>query len=614
MRSLVLILLSGIFIYAAEPDSLQVYQMQDSIVVIANRYQASPKNLTYSYQVIPKERIEALAGHSAMELVDIEYPSAFILSKNSMGYGVGTAGAGLLNLRGQGGKPNTGVLVLLNGHPDFMGIFGHPLPDVYGMEDIQQVEILAGPASTVFGNSAFGGVINLVSGPDFRQTLKLKAEGGSFRTFNLSMNLARNFGNHGIFFTVNRKKSDGHIDKTSFESLHFQGGWQYILNNTWSVSLQGRYVPYKFDDPSRGNIDNLNLGTYGNIQRGTGELIVKNSSEKLKGSTQMYANFGHHEFFDGFISDDRTIGFSSYQNYLYNDQLSIAAGSDVIHYDGQAYNDFAKMPNGNPIVNEDEHALTSIGLYAVGFYNPYKTISFKGGLRYQYNSLPLTNISPTLGVTINLFPALQTFANYQSGFRSPTLMELYLFPSANEDLKAQKINSYEFGGMYIWNSYNFLRVSFFNNQADNLIQAVPNMPPPPVETFRNSGKAAQWGFEASVQQHLTHELGFSLAYSYLDPDDLTLYNPKHQIKYMTSWSYRDLNFILYGKYVQDLFAANNSQAKLPDYNIVNISASYKILNYEIYIKFNNVLDRRYLVLTDYEAPGFNWRTGLRLNF
>ncbi|MCB0282959.1 MAG: TonB-dependent receptor [Calditrichae bacterium] len=613
MRIVISIFLSCVTMYAGQLDSLKVYQMQDSIVVVANRYQVSPKNLTNNYLVIPKEQIEALAGHSAMELVDIEYPSAFILSKNSMGYGVGTAGAGLLNLRGQGGKPNTGVLVLLNGHPDFMSIFGHPLPDVYGMDDIRQVEILAGPASTVFGNSAFGGVINLVSGPDFDHTVKLKAEGGSYGTYNLSMNVARNFGKHGLFFTINRKKSDGHIDKTSFESLHFQGGWQYILNNTWSVSVQGRYVPYKFDDPSRGDIDNLNLGIYGDIKRGTGELIVRNTSSWLNGSTQVYANFGHHEFFDGFKSDDRTLGFSSYQNYLFSEQLSLAAGSDIILYNGRAENAFAKMPNGNPIVNEDDHSLTSFGLYLVGFYNPVKTISLKGGLRYQYNTLPLTNITPTLGLTFNVLPAVQMFANYQSGFRSPTLMELYLFPSANEDLKAQKINSYEFGGMYSWQKQNSVRLSLFSNHASNLIQAVPNMPPPPPETFRNSGKADQWGMEAQIKQHLTRELGVSLAYSYLDPDDLTLYNPKHQIKYMTFWNYHDFNLILHGKYVQDLYAANHSLAKLPDYNIVNIAASYRIMDYEIYAKLNNLLDRHYLVLTDYEAPGFNWRSGIKIS-
>ena len=429
----------------------------------------------------------------------------------------------------------------------------------------------------------------------------------------MGVNLNRKFGNHGIFLTANQKKSDGHLDRTSFESLHLQGGWQYKLNNIWSVSLQGRYVPYKFDDPGRGDVDNLNLGTYGDIERGTGELILRNSAEKLKGSTQVYANYGHHEFFDGFISDDKTYGLSSYQNYLINEKISIAAGSDLIHYSGQASNDFARLPNGQPVVNEDEHSLTSFGLYLLGFYNPVSLISFKGGIRYQYNSLPLTNISPTLGMTLNLHRNFHLFTSYQSGFRSPTLSELFLFPSANEELEAQQINSLEVGGIYKWGNFNSLRISVFGNKVENIIQSVPNQPPPPLETFRNSGDAEQWGVEGQLKQYITQNVGISLGYSYLDPDGLTLYNPRHQIKYMAFGNYYNLSLIIYGKYVQDLYADNSFKQPLPDYNIINLSASYSFLDHEVYIKLNNILDRDYLMVPEYKSPGLNWRIGTRIN-
>ncbi|HHJ53852.1 MAG TPA: Plug domain-containing protein, partial [Caldithrix abyssi] len=130
----------------ARNDSLKIYNLGDSIVVVGNHYETSLKNMAYNYQIIPADQVKRLAIHSALEVIDMEFPSAFVMEKKVLGYGVGTEGAGQLYLRGLGGQPNTGVLVLLNGHPDFMGIFGHPLPDVYGIDDIQQVEILSGPA------------------------------------------------------------------------------------------------------------------------------------------------------------------------------------------------------------------------------------------------------------------------------------------------------------------------------------------------------------------------------------------------------------------------------------------------------------------------------------
>ena len=161
---------------------------------------------------------------------------------------------------------------------------------------------------------------------------------------------------------------------------------------------------------------------------------------------------------------------------------------------------------------------------------------------------------------------------------------------------------------------NSLRISLFQNKADNLIQTVPNQTPPPPETFQNSGKANQWGIEGQLKQNISDDISISLGYSYLDPDNLTLYNPKHQIKYMAFWNYYNFSFIAYGKYVQQLYAANDFKDHLPDYNIVNATASYKIMQHEVYIRLNNILDRKYFVLKDYRAPGFNWSIGSRLNF
>ena len=170
-------------------DSLKVYDSQDTIVVVADRYQLPLKNLTYTHQVIPANIVSTYGTHSALELVDMSFPSAFTLDKKVIGYGVGPDGGGSVNIRGQGGKPNSGLLVLINGHPDIMGLFGHPLPDVYGIDEIDQVEILAGPTSTVFGSNAMGGVINIKTRPNYTKWFRFSAEGGSFNTYNLGLSL-----------------------------------------------------------------------------------------------------------------------------------------------------------------------------------------------------------------------------------------------------------------------------------------------------------------------------------------------------------------------------------------------------------------------------------------
>ena len=585
------------------PDSVVTIQSEDSIVVVANRYQVSAKALSYSYEVVNQDQIQSMSNHSALEMVDMNFPSSYILEKKVMGFGVGDAGAGLVTIRGMGGKPNTGVLVLLNGHPDFMGIFGHPLPDVYGIDDIQRVEILAGPASTVFGNHAMGGVVNLVTEPDYQHLAKVSLEGGTFNSFNMGLNLSKRFGKNGIYLNLRHKKSDGHIAESSFESYQFNGGWSMQINPVFNISARARYVPYKFDDPVRANNDPAGLSTYGDIQRGMGEIILSNDMKSLRGSAQIYTNFGHHKFYDGFESNDFNYGLSIYQNWLTGTNYSLAFGTDLMQFGGKAKNEFAHKPNGDPIVNENQHDITSSGTYVMGFYTPVEFISLKGGARYQFNSLSTTNLSPMAGISFLPYSSIQLFANYQNGFRNPTPMELYLFPSANEDLNPEEENSFEAGILYQFAHNSHVRISAYHNRITNRIMAINNH-------FTNSDSANQWGIESQFRVQLNSFLGTQISYSYLNPDGITSYNPKQQFKYVLQAKYGIYRFNIYGKYVNGLYAADYSGLPLPDYHVVNMSFSVLLKLFNAHLRVLNVLNRDYKVTPDYDAPGTDVQIGI----
>lgn len=56
-----------------------------------------------------------------------------------------------------------GLLVLIDGHPQYMGLFAHPISDAYQSFLAERVEVLRGPASVLYGSNAMGGVINIVT-------------------------------------------------------------------------------------------------------------------------------------------------------------------------------------------------------------------------------------------------------------------------------------------------------------------------------------------------------------------------------------------------------------------------------------------------------------------
>lgn len=92
-----------------------------------------------------------------------QVPGLFTTSRGVMGYGVSNGAAGGISLRGIGGSPTTGLLVLIDGHPQYMGLMGHPIADAYQSMLAEKVEVVRGPASVLYGSNAMGGVINIVT-------------------------------------------------------------------------------------------------------------------------------------------------------------------------------------------------------------------------------------------------------------------------------------------------------------------------------------------------------------------------------------------------------------------------------------------------------------------
>jgi len=610
MNKIISLLLLSVFLWPGQnqaqetEENIKVYNLQDTIVVVADRFKLPLKDLTYTYEVIPAQRIRAMTKHSSIELIDMALPSAFTVDDKIIGFGVGRDAAGSVNIRGQGGKPNTGMLVLLNGHPDFASLFGHPIPDMYGFDDVDQVEILAGPTSSVFGSQAMGGTINIKTGPNFRHLIRASAEAGSHDTYTLGFTVAKKLEKQGFFITARHDHTKGHIAQSSFDSYRIQTGWQYQFNKIWRLELQGRYVPFEFDEPVREG-DPAGLDTYGKIKRGTGEIILVNEGRTWEGSTQIFGNWGDHRFYDGFNSKDFTFGLSSYQQLNLNENWKIALGGELMSYGGMAEN--ALTPPG--IVDDASHKIKSAAAYGLALFNPFSDLSLKMGLRYQYSSLSLQNFSPVAGLTYRLFTGLQLFANYQSGFRYPTLNELYLFPTSNPDLEEESIRSFDTGLITYWSKRNSFRVSVFTNRVEHIIQLLANPSAPPPFYYVNSGDARQTGVEIQLNYGLFNGFDTQLSYSYLDPDKLTAFNPKHQIKYMFSYLAGKLRTMLYGKYVDQLFTTNHGEGRLPDYNLLNMVISYDLNNWVINLKLYNLLDRTYYAQPLYPAPGFYFLGG-----
>ncbi|MCZ7557032.1 MAG: TonB-dependent receptor [Bacteroidia bacterium] len=599
--SLLITVVSPLALLAQDASDARLYQLRDSVLIVASRYASPLSREANSIVVIDGKDITRIADHSILEMLKWQVPSAFVLQTRVGGYGVGTAGTGAVYLRGMGGKPNTGIAMLVDGHPDFMGIFGHPLPDAYGMEDVERVDVLLGPASTVFGSNALGGVINLVTSDASRNLLRVSAEGGSWGTYSTTLGASRVFGDHGVQLTLGRNGTDGHIAQTSFTGMRVQAGYDWKFSDAWRLSFRGRHVPFTFDDPTR-STDPAGLGTYGNIKRNMGQIILHNRTGDVQGSTQIYLNSGHHEFADGFVSDDQAYGLSSYQQWRLASSVSVAMGTDLISYGGKTN------------VDNKEYSLQTAGIYALAMYSPLDILHLRAGMRYQYHSLELNSLAPSAGVSVTPIGGLRVFANVQSGFRHPTPRELYLFPPANASLREEKTLGYEAGAEYLLPEGS-LRVAWFRTDATDLIATVANPSPPPPMRNLNVLDVQMSGLEVSAQYRILPYLLGRVSWSGIEPGDFTAYNPSQQFKYMLTLLAGPIHGSIAGQYVHELFAGNKNTLPLADYHTLDVTLSWITpWGVEPYLKGRNILDRTYNLLPGYAAPGVHFLAGFRYAF
>ncbi|MEA4937151.1 MAG: TonB-dependent receptor [Paludibacter sp.] len=603
MKPIFICLFGGLlfFQFLSAHNNLRDSVHLDEIVVTGAKFETSRKLIPLSVSQISTQNIEQSGRYNVLQTLSAYVPGIFITERNILGFGVATGGSGAVNIRGVGGSPNTQVLVLIDGHPQYQGLFGHPLPDAYVSSDVEKVEIIRGPASVLYGSNAMAGAINIITRKQQKEGFSGSANAvyGSYNTQKYAATVGYKKDKFHLFASANYGSTDGTRENTDFRIMngYLKGGYDW--NEHWKIAADVNFAQYNANDngpvyaPALFNID---------ILRGKTALSVENKYEKTEGAFKIYHNFGDHVLSDGFVSSDRNSGLMLYQTYHLFTTTHLTAGLDAKQFGGTANRGFSA--NQLKTINE-------FAGYSLVRQQLFKIVDFNAGLRFEYNSVYGKEWVPMAGAVLRAGKTSSLKTSLSKGFRSPTIMELYLY-APNPDLKPEKMMNYEIGWLqsFVGDKLS-TELTTFMSKGENMIQVVGVGP---TAKRQNVGVFTNTGVEFAIRYAPDSRFNMHANYTFLDMDKPVVGAPRQQLNAGLNYQYKMFNLNLNVQHVEELYPSVNPLRK-QNFTLLNSRVSAKPQkNIEVFLAGHNLLNQTYEINDGYPMPEINFHGGLNINF
>ena len=598
----------------------------NEVVVTGTRSETDVRHLPMTVSVVGRPQLEASQQTSVLPVLNSQVPGFFSTSRGVMGYGVATGASGQMSLRGiggpaQAGLPTTGLLVLIDGHPQYMGLMGHPIADAYQTMMAERVEVLRGPASVLYGSNAMGGVINIV-------TRKMQEDGirtninigaGSYGSIQTEATNRIRKGRFSSTVTASYNRTDGHRADMAFEQYGGYAKLGYDFTDNWKV--WGDVNVTRFNATNPGSVMKPYIDNDQRITRGMTSFALENYYEKTSGALSFFYNWGDHWINDGyqpggeplqyrFNSNDQMLGVSWYQSVQLFQGNRLTVGADYFHFGGEAWNQFF-----------DGHRETSANksLNEVAGYVDFRQdiaawLTLDAGARVDYHSQTGTEFIPQVGLAFHLPENAEIKAMASKGFRNPTIRQMYMFPPQNPDLKPEKLWNYElsFSQRLMDNRLSYgLNVFYIN--GENLIIRLPN-PNGSGMLNQNSGEIENWGAEANVGYQFNPVWSVMANYSWLHMENPVLASPEHKLYGGVNFRKGRWSASTGIQYVKGLYTDLDAATK-ENFVLWDMQGSFKATNYlSFYVRGENLLAQRYEINAGYPMPKATFMGGVNINF
>ena len=604
-------------------DPIQIHE----VVVTGTRNETDIRHLPMTISVIDRKQIEQSMQPSILPILTQQVPGLFITARGIMGYGVSGGAAGGMSLRGIGSGSGR-LMVLIDGHPQYMGLMGHPIADAYQSLMAERVEVLRGPASVLYGSNAMGGVINIVTRQLHEEGVKtnLNLGYGSFNTLQSEVTNRIRKGGFTSLISGSYNRTDGHRRNMGFEQYGGYAKLGYEFSPYWNIRGDVNVTHFNASQP--GEVTDPMIDADQSITRGMTSVAVENRYERTSGAVSFFYNWGDHWINDGytanpddknnpkpyrFDSHDDMMGISWYQSAQLFTGNRLTAGVDYYRFGGKAQNRYVEGERNG----EREHIVDKVQHEIAGYIDFRQDIShwltLDAGIRIDHHSHIGTEWIPQAGLSFHLPGSIELKASAGKGFRYPTIREMYMFPPKNPDLRPESMWNYELAfAQRLLDGRLSYGINVFYIDGKNLIVAVPRAGATPLNM--NTGKIDNTGVEAEAAYRIHPHWSVETNYSYLHMDNPVLGAPEHKFYAGAMFSKNRWTVSTGLQYVANLYT-DVDHVQTEDFVLWNINGSLKVTEwFDIWARGENLLAQRYEINAGYPMPKATIMAGINVKF
>lgn len=580
----------------------------DEIVVTATRTEVQGAVIPGSVTVITSKEIEARQVSTVPDLLR-DVPGLDVVQRGGLG------GSTTVSMRG-GNAGHT--LVLIDGvrvNSLTLGFFDFADLTV---DNIERVEIIRGPLSTLYGSDAISGVIQIFTKKAKGSSGTLSLEVGSYGTMRETISTELNKDQYNLSLTASRMdaegfsalkagaEKDGYKNTTVSSRIGINRGGATRIDLTARLTEAMTELDQDFggDDPNYQQERHLGV-----IGMSLSSAVTGTWNQKITFSSSIDRLLGLDEDtpFNRYTIDLGIRTAEWQHNISTGEENHLTLGYEWRHNIGENQGNFSRSFTNQAVYLQDQRGIGS-------------QLQLLAGIRWDGSTAFENAFTYRVGASYLQSESVKFHGQYGTGFKGPTLNDLFFPGYGNLNLKPEKSSGWEVGIEQALSDKVSISLIYYKNTFKDLITFVVTDPITFFGEPQNVGRAVSSGLEGKARWEIASFLQLTGNYTYNDTEDrekggyLTL-RPLNKYTVDIKIGGPNRNIGIHFLHVGQRFYSSGNQIPLSAYNRIDLLGSYRLTDrFETFGRIENLLDREYEETKGYSTPGFSAYGGLRMTF